>query len=270
MSTLQNLVSTLSPAALITNLIAQPKTGRLDVNAETIRQDPEATFAQRLRAETAKSHQLVESTGFIKSILRGAVDIEGYRVMQAGIYQVYCVMEEELERNADHALLSRIHLPVLHRKQALAADLEFLYGEDWEQQLTMSPARQAYIDRLRWVGENAPELLIAHSYTRYLGDLSGGKVVEKIVRRSLGLLGLDGMRFFNYEGIKDRRAFKDDYRRRLNEMPLSKRQAGEVIDEANRVFGLNQGIFEELQGSWIRTLAKLATSGFRTRQLRAS
>ena len=46
------------------------------------------------------------------------------------------------------------------------------------------------------------------------------------------------------EGIKDRRAFKDDYRRRLNEMPLSKRQAEEVIDEANRVFGLNQGIFE--------------------------
>lgn len=39
-----------------------------------------------------------------------------------------------------------------------------------------SPCTLEYMNRIRAVGRDAPELLVAHAYTRYLGDLSGGQV----------------------------------------------------------------------------------------------
>ena len=247
----------------------QPKTGRIDGPSEIVREDPEATFSQRLRAETAQAHRIVESTSFVKSILRGIVNIESYRNMQAGLYMVYCAMEEELKRHSDHPLVSRIYFKELERKQVLEQDLEFLYGEDWEDQLRDTPARSEYIDRIHWLGDHDPDLLVAHSYTRYLGDLSGGQAVAKIARRALGLEGRDGLRFFDFDEIEDSRAFKDEYRRRLNELPLDERQANRIITEANRVFTLNLHIFEELEGSWIRALANFLPIDLNGRRKRA-
>ena len=131
------------------------------------------------------------------------------------------------------------------------------------------PAGDEYIQRLRWLGENAPELLVAHSYTRYLGDLSGGQVVAKIVRRALGLRGGEGLGFFHFDEIDNAKAFKDEYRRRLDELPLGDHVGERIIEEAKHVFELNQRMFEELEGSWVRALAKLLPFGLFVQQSRA-
>ncbi|MCK7500861.1 MAG: biliverdin-producing heme oxygenase [Comamonadaceae bacterium] len=47
-----------------------------------------------------------------------------------------------------------------------------------------SPLRRpppAYVARLRWLDRHDPGRLLAHAYVRYLGDLSGGQVVQRIV-----------------------------------------------------------------------------------------
>ena len=243
----------------------QPKTGRIDGPVQIVREDTEATFAQRLRAETSQAHRIVESTNFVKSILRGVMDIESFANMQAGMYLVYEAMEAELERHKDHPLVSRLYFPELTRKAILEEDLEFLYGEDWRDQVRSTPAREEYVERIHWLGDNDPTLLIAHSYTRYLGDLSGGQVISKIARRSLGLENRDGLRFFDFDEVEDSRAFKDEYRSRLNELPLSDVRALDVIEEAKQVFALNQRLFEELEGSWIRTLANFLPIDFNSR-----
>ena len=252
--------------AQIENNSNQPGSGRVDAPLETVKGKEEVTFAKRLRAETAQAHRFAESTNFVKGILKGVMDLDSFANMQAGMYLVYEALEAELERHKDHPLVSRIHFPVLERKAALEQDLEFLYGEDWKNQVQSTPVRQEYVERIHWLGDNDPGLLVAHSYTRYLGDLSGGQVIAKIARRSLGLEGPDGLRFFEFEKIDSAKAFKDEYRSRLNNLPMDDVRASEIIDEAKKVFALNQSLFEELEGSWIRTLANCLPLGFNRRK----
>lgn len=243
----------------------QPKTGRIDEPLESVREQEDASFSKRIKAETAEAHRIVESTNFVKGILRGVMDLESFGNMQAGMYLVYSAMEAELERHKDHQLVSEVYFPELKRTEVLEDDLRFLYGESWESQIRSTPAREEYVERIHWLGDNDPGLLVAHSYTRYLGDLSGGQAVSKIARRSLDLEGRDGLRFFDFDEVEDGKAFKNEYRRRLDELPLSDVRAMEVIDEAKKVFALNQRLFEELEGSWIRTLASFLPIDFNSR-----
>ncbi len=268
MSRLTSVFSS-SRAPFVSSSEDEPRTGRVDASVETVRGRKDVPFAQRLRTETAQAHRVVESTNVVKGILRGVMDLGSFGNMQAGMYFVYDALEAELERHADHPLVSRIHFPELGRRPALEKDLEFLYGEDWERQLQSTPAREEYVERIHWLGDNDPDLLVAHSYTRYLGDLSGGQAVKKIARRSLGLEGRDGLRFFDFDEIEDARAFKDEYRSRLNGLPLSDGRALDVIEESKQVFALNQRLFEELEGSWIRALANFLPMGFNGRRKRA-
>lgn len=215
----------------------------------------EVPFAKRLRTETAQAHRLAESTNFVKGILKGVMDIESFGNMQAGMYVVYEALEAELERHKDHPVISQIYFEELQRKELLEKDLEFLYGEDWQNRIRMTTARREYIDRIHYLGDNDPTLLVAHSYTRYLGDLSGGQVIKKMAQRSLGLQGRDGLRFFDFDEIDDGKTFKNEYRSRLNQLALTDERAQEVIEEAKQVFAFNQSLFEELEGNWLRTLA---------------
>ena len=236
--------------------VAEPRTGRVDTPIEGASgQEEDVTFAQRLRAETAQAHRFAESTNFVKGILKGVMDLASFGNMQAGMYLVYCALEEELDRHQDHPMVGPVYFPVLSRKAALEADLEYLYGADWRSQVRSTPARSEYVDRIHWLGANDPTLLVAHSYTRYLGDLSGGQVISKIARRSLGLEGSNGLTFFDFDEIDNSREFKNEYRSRLSQLPLSEERAQEVIEEAKQAFTFNQSLFEELEGSWIRTLA---------------
>ena len=186
MSTLTSILSR-APFSMFSLDGRAPKTGRVDGPVRLVREDPDATLAQRLRSETAQAHRRVESTRFVKGILRGVMDIESFITMQAGLYMIYEVMERELERHRNHPLVGQFVFPELLRTAVLEKDLETLAGPEWRQQLKNTPAREAYIGRIEWLSENEPELLVAHHYTRYLGDLSGGQAVAKIVRRALGL-----------------------------------------------------------------------------------
>lgn len=242
-----------------------------DQNKVSMRHDeangePEVTFAKKLRAGTAQAHRFAESTNFVKGILKGVMSFASFANMQAGMYLVYEALEAELERHKDDPIVGRIYFPVLSRKAALEADLEFLYGEDWHSQVRSTPARREYVERIHWLGDNDPTLLVAHSYTRYLGDLSGGQVISKIARRSLGLEGSNGLTFFDFDEIEDGKAFKNEYRNRLSQLPLDEVRAQEVIEEAKQAFSFNQRLFEELEGSWIRTLANFLPLGFNRRK----
>ncbi|NQZ96921.1 MAG: biliverdin-producing heme oxygenase [Myxococcales bacterium] len=269
MSSLSSIASMLSSSTGMGGATReiQPTTGRVDFPLTVAEEARPPCFSKRIRAETAQAHRITESTSFVKSILRGAVDIESYRNMQTGLYLIYSAMEEELERHCLHPLVRSVYFSALSRCSALEQDLDFLWGEAWRDCLQITPARQQYVDRIRWVGENDPGLLVAHSYTRYMGDLSGGQVVERVVRRSLKIQGKEGFRFFHFDDIHDVKEFKNIYRRRLDGLAMSQTQAKGIIAESNRVFTLNRQIFEELEGSWIRALVKLVPTGFSQRQV---
>ena len=130
-------------------------------------------LATMLREGTKKSHTMAENVGFVKCFLKGVVEKKSYRKLVTSLYFVYSAMEEEMERLKDHPVVSKIYFPELNRKQSLEQDLHFYYGANWREEIKNTKAGKAYVARIREIAQSQPDLLVAHCYTRYLGDLSG-------------------------------------------------------------------------------------------------
>ena len=214
-------------------------------------------LATQLREGTKKSHTNAENVSFVKCFLKGTVEKTSYRNLVKNLYFVYSAMEEEIQRHLGHPIVSKIYFPELNRKQSLEQDLEFYYGTDWREQVAPSPAGKAYIQRIRDISEQKPELLVAHSYTRYLGDLSGGQILKKIAQRGMNLAYGEGTAFYEFPEIIDEKAFKDNYRQAMNDLPIDQATADRIVDEANAAFVMNMKMFKELEGNLIKAIGKI-------------
>jgi heme oxygenase (biliverdin-producing, ferredoxin) len=211
-------------------------------------------LAAKLREGTKKSHSMAENTGFVACFLKGTVEKNSYRKLVSNLYFVYSAMEEEMERQKDHPIVSRIYFPELNRKDALEQDLAFYYGPNWRHDVAPSDAAKSYISRIRQVSNTAPELLVAHSYTRYLGDLSGGQILKKIAVTGMNLNDGQGTHFYEFPTITDEKAFKTTYRQAMDELPVDDATGDRIVDEANDAFGMNMTMFKELEGSLVKAI----------------
>ncbi len=229
-----------------------------------------SNLATKLREGTKKSHTMAENVGFIKCFLKGTVEKSSYRKLVANLYFVYSAMEAEMERLKDHPIISQIYFPELNRKQSLEQDLAYYFGNNWRQQVEPSAAAQAYVQRIQEVGETAPELLVAHSYTRYLGDLSGGQILKGIAERGMNLTNGDGTAFYTFDAIADEKAFKTQYRQAMNDLAVDDATADRIVAEANDAFGMNMKMFQELEGSLIKAIGMMLFNSLTRRRARGS
>ncbi|MEQ2183651.1 hypothetical protein GOODEAATRI_000253, partial [Goodea atripinnis] len=97
------------------------------------------------------------------------------------------------------------------------------------------------------IGKENPEFLVAHAYTRYLGDLSGGQVLGRIAQKSMGLKSSEGLSFFAFPGVSSPNLFKQLYRSRMNSVELTAEERNGVLEEAVRAFEFNIQVFDGLQ-----------------------
>jgi heme oxygenase (biliverdin-producing, ferredoxin) len=238
-----------------------------------------SNLATQLRVGTQKAHSFAENVGFVKCFLKGVVEKNSYRKLLANFYFVYSAMEEEMEKHGNHPIVSPINFPQLHRKQSLEQDLAYYYGANWREQIQLSPAGATYVQRIRELSATAPELLVAHSYTRYLGDLSGGQIFKGIAQRAMNLPDGKGVAFYEFVDIPDAKAFKANYRQTLNELPLDNasgdseallRSADRIVDEANSAFHMNQKMFQELEGNLIDAIGQMLYNTLTRRRTRGS
>nr|YP_008965682.1 heme oxygenase [Porphyridium purpureum]ATJ02881.1 heme oxygenase [Porphyridium purpureum]BAO23658.1 heme oxygenase [Porphyridium purpureum] len=220
-------------------------------------------LAQELREGTTKSHSMAENVTFVKSFLSGVIDKKAYRTLVANLYFVYSAIEEEMYNNRMNPMINHIFFPELNRKESLEKDLEFYYGPNWPDQIQSSPATDIYIQRIHNIGRNQPELLIAHAYTRYLGDLSGGQILKKIAQNAMNLQGEAGTAFYNFDLIENEQVFKNTYREALNSIPVSKEATEKIVAEANIAFTLNMKIFEELNSSFLKIMTMLSLNAIK-------
>jgi heme oxygenase len=229
-----------------------------------------SNLATKLREGTKKAHTMAENVGFVRCFLRGVVEKNSYRKLVANFYFVYAAMEEELERHKDHPVVSKVYFPELHRKQTLEQDLAYYYGAGWRDQVAPSAAGQKYIDRIRKIANTQPELLVGHSYTRYLGDLSGGQVLKGIAQRAMNLVDGEGTAFYEFDTIADEKAFKATYRQSLDEIDISEADADRIVEEANDAFGLNMTMFQELEGNLVKAIGQMLFNSLTNRRRRGS
>ena len=216
-------------------------------------------LAGQLREGTKKSHTMAENTGFVACFLKGVVEKKSYRKLISDLYFVYQAMEEEIERlvQEEHPVIKPIGFKSLFRKETLENDLQFYFGDNWRNEINISNSAKEYVQRIRLVAEQSPELLVGHHYTRYIGDLSGGQILKKIAKKALNLDGNNGLSFYEFENIDDEKQFKEEYSKTLNQLPINQTIADQIIDEANKAFKYNMKMFKELEGNLIAVLGKI-------------
>ena len=224
-------------------------------------------LAAQLREGTKKSHTMAENTGFVSCFLKGVVDKASYRKLVADLYFVYGAMEEEMVRLQGNPVLAPIAFPQLNRREALERDLAYYFGADWKAQIQPSPSASAYVQRIRQVAQDSPELLVGHHYTRYLGDLSGGQILKNIAQKAMNLGEHDGLRFYEFDAIPDEKGFKTNYRAVLDNLPIDQSTADRIVAEANQAFHCNMKMFQELEGNLVAAIGKVLF-GFLTRRQR--
>ncbi|XP_065794748.1 heme oxygenase 1 [Muntiacus reevesi] len=207
-------------------------------------------LSEALKEATKEVHTQAENAEFMKNFQKGEVTREGFKLVMASLYHIYVALEEEIERNKENPVYSPLYFPEeLHRRAALEQDMAFWYGPRWQEAIPYTQATKRYVQRLQEVGRAEPELLVAHAYTRYLGDLSGGQVLKKIAQKALNLPSSgEGLAFFTFPSIASATKFKQLYRSRMNTLEMTPKVRQRVLDEAKTAFLLNIQLFEELQG----------------------
>ncbi|MEG3893544.1 heme oxygenase (biliverdin-producing) [Microcoleus sp. Z1_A1] len=207
-------------------------------------------LSTRLREGTIKSHTTAENTAFMKCFIKGIVEREPLRKLFADLYFVYSALETALQSHVNHPIIGTLYFPELNRTENLACDLAFYYGENWREEITASPAGSVYRDRIQTLSKTDPVLLIAHAYTRYMGDLSGGQSLKNVIRSALSLPPDQGTNFYEFSQISTpeaRRVFKERYRQTFDEFPVDADTIERIVAEANAAFTLNQDVMHELE-----------------------
>jgi len=229
---------------------------------------PRTSLSHALKTGTAEAHQAAENVHFVHEFIRGNIDRNLYGELVWSLYVVYDVLEQCLDLHAPQQFPS-CHFPrELNRTQALKEDVDFWHGSTSRLQHSTSQATQDYMDRIQYIAQTKPLLLLSHAYTRYLGDLSGGKILARVARKALNLEKGDGngLNFYEFDDIPSAKVFKDQYRTALNELDhLSDQDIMDLVQEANIAFLLNMRIFEELDvmaaipGASVRSLQDVLT-----------
>ena len=216
------------------------------------------TLSTQLKEGTKKSHNAAENTKFVAGFLRGVLNPEEYRKLITDFYYVYETMEQRIEETKDPlASVLKQWGAKLYRTAFLNRDLRYYYGPMYRDMLTPSEACNTYCYRLNEIAEKDPYLLIAHHYTRYIGDLSGGQILKGIAQKALNPPEGEGLHFYDFPYIEDAKAFKTDYKAVLDGLEINQNQIDAIIIEANYAFKLNMYMFDELQGDAKKGLLKV-------------
>ena len=214
----------------------------------------------RLRSETQALHTAAERSRFMGALLRGRVARPAYCAMLRNLHAIYAVLEPALTRHAQHPALAPVlaqdGMAALWRSAALGADLQQLHGTAWADAISLQAATQRYLQRLHLLDATRPELLLAHAYVRYLGDLSGGQALSRIVASS-PILNVGSCAsaanatpaataFYDFGDAAQTQALIQAFRAGLGAVVVDAATADALVAEARLAFELHCALFDEL------------------------
>jgi heme oxygenase len=200
-------------------------------------------FASLLRSRTAEAHARAERTGVVAEVLAGTVTRPRYALWLRNLLPAYRELEHAAARHAARPGFGWMADPELQRAGPIAADLDALaLAGEIPLLPPLLPSGQAYARRVKAAGEGAGDRLLAHAYTRYLGDLSGGQVIR---RHLLRRFGPDfPASFTEFPGIPRPGTFVAGLRVALDEAGRHVADPEQVLEEAVVAFELNISLSE--------------------------
>lgn len=201
-------------------------------------------FAARLRTSTAEDYERLQRQPFVQTLLAGELEADAYATLLAQHYFVY----EALEAAADFMRPDLVAGPFvsdrLRRLPALQQDMQYYFGPDWRDVIRPSSATEQYRARIDELCFDWPGGFVAHHYSRYLDDLSGGPAVRAAVSRGLGQQ--DGFASLVFEEIPNPGTFKQAYRTLLDTAGWSPAEQKRIIAEVHYAYWLYGELLADL------------------------
>lgn len=205
------------------------------------------SFSETLRNATWADHESAESEGYLSALMAGRLSEQEYGEMVAQHYFAYTALDGVSRDLTDHPLAGSFVFPELYRERALERDLATVYGPAWRDRITPSKSTRTLVARIQQVAD-WPGGYVAHHYTRYLGDLSGGQFIRMELQKIYGYAKGGGVDFYIFDELGSLPRFKNEYRSRLDGLGLAldERERERMIGEVKLAYQLNTEVLAEL------------------------
>jgi heme oxygenase (biliverdin-producing, ferredoxin) len=193
--------------------------------------DPLSTV---LKQVTWGAHEEVETGPLEKALVEGRLSLDAYADLLAQSLAVYAAIERVAPAVARDPIAAPFVRPEVFRAQHIERDLHHYWGANWRDRVDLVPETETYVERIADAGGRDPLAWIAHGYTRYLADLSGGLAIDKAITTAYGLSGNDGrwLYVFDLPGNVSPGAWKNAYRQLLNVLDIAIEDKVRLIEEA--------------------------------------
>lgn len=185
-----------------------------------------------MRERTTALHAAAERSGIVAALFGGHASQPAYALYLRNLLPAYQAMELTNPAFAQ---------PCLYRAKSIIADLDELIGADWPAILPLLPSAETYAARVM-LARGGP-LLIAHCYTRYLGDLNGGQLLARRLQLLFGR-SFSALRFTDFP---DADTLRRTYRDRLDDAGRLLADPASVVEEAAVAFQLNIDLSLDLE-----------------------
>jgi heme oxygenase len=195
-----------------------------------------ASLLEALRERTRDLHTQAERSGIIADILHGRAPRDGYVLLLRNLLPVYQTLEQQLTRWAWSPIMGPFIRPELARAGSIENDLQVL--STGVPAGSVLPATAKYVNAILQASEDNGRRLIAHAYARYLGDLSGGQIVKRLLARSLDLPPA-ALSFYDFSAISDIATFKSEYRAAIDRAGDESDDFVAIVEEGALAFRLN-------------------------------
>ena len=202
-----------------------------------------------LRQVTWGAHEEVESGELEAALVDGMLAPDVYADLLAQSLAVYEAIEEAADATEATPWAAPFVRREVFRGRAVELDLAHFWGQGWRDRVELLPQTTFYVDRIRTAAATDPIAWIAHAYTRYLADLSGGFEIDRAITRAYGL-ERDGRRLYDFDlpdGV-DPRTWKNAYRQLLNILDVDLSAKARLVEEALIAYecniALNDGLVE--------------------------
>ncbi len=205
----------------------------------------EVLFSARLKDVTKADHDEAEGSEFITTLMNGTRSSRDYVLLLSQYTYIYAALETGVRALAGDPDLAAIFDLRLERSPQIKADLDGLLPAHGLADIPAPlPATRDYVQHIRAAAQD-PARIVAHHYLRYLGDLSGGQIIGRLVERHYGI-AQDDLSMWRFEGIDKYKPYKDEYRAKLDAYAVTPERASSLLDEAAKGFTLNKALFGEL------------------------
>ncbi|SDH63172.1 heme oxygenase [Sinosporangium album] len=201
-------------------------------------------FSETLKNATWGEHSQAEDDGYLKALMAGRLSRESYGEMVAQHYFAYLALDGTARQLADDPVAGPFVRPELFREEALIRDLTTIYGPSFRDRISPSKPTLTLVARINQMAD-WPGGYVAHHYTRYMGDLSGGQFIRMGLQKIYGYGPGGGVDFYRFD-IGSLPRFKEDYRRRLDAMPVDGSERQRVIRETRLAYQLNTEVLSDL------------------------